>query len=60
MLIGIAAYNAVLFIAAKLWYIYRNKSRDQIWNAMTTEQKQDYLINTKDVGNKRLDFRFAH
>lgn len=27
---------------------------------MTLEQKEEYLSTTKDRGNKRLDFRFAH
>lgn len=49
---------AILF--AKVYYVWRNKSRDKIWNAMTEEEKADYRLNTKDKGNKRLDFRFAH
>jgi hypothetical protein len=44
----------------KVYYIWRNKSRDRKWNAMSSEEKDHYLRTTKDEGNKRLDFRFAH
>lgn len=50
----------VLFVIAKLYYIWKNKQREQRWGAMSEEQKEDYLQTTSDEGNKRLDFRFAH
>lgn len=57
----VIAWLSLLSIAfAKVYYVWRNKSRDKIWNAMTEEEKVDYRLNTKDKGNKRLDFRFAH
>jgi hypothetical protein len=34
--------------------------RERKWNAMTKEEQEDYVLNTKDEGLKRLDFRFAH
>ncbi|KAK6205683.1 putative major facilitator superfamily transporter [Scheffersomyces amazonensis] len=49
----------VLFLT-KAYYIWRNNSRDKIWNAMTPEEREDYISNTTDEGNKRLDFRFDH
>lgn len=49
-----------LFLFTKLYYIWKNKTRERKWNAMTKEQRADYLDNTTDEGNKRLDFRFAH
>ncbi|CUM47181.1 unnamed protein product [Debaryomyces fabryi] len=49
-----------ILLLVKLYYVYRNKSRDIIWNKMTLEQQEDYINNTSDVGNKRLDFRFDH
>ena len=52
--------SIVLFIITKVYYILKNRSRARKWNALTEEQKQDYLNNTKDEGNKRLDFRFMH
>ncbi|KAF5111363.1 hypothetical protein DV453_000008 [Geotrichum candidum] len=47
-------------LLTKVYYIWRNKSRDNIWNAMTLEEQHSYRATTKDKGNKRLDFRFAH
>jgi len=60
VLIGIVAWNFVLIIGTKGYYMWRNKTRDTIWNAMSDDEKRHYLSTTKDVGNKRLDFRFAH
>ena len=61
VLISIACVNlCILYPGAKLYYIWRNKQRDKIWNAMTPEQQAEYLATTKDQGNRRLDFRFAH
>ncbi|KAK5715504.1 hypothetical protein LTR15_010149 [Elasticomyces elasticus] len=60
VLIGIAAYNVVLFLGTKIFYVRINAKRDKLWKAMSDEEKEDYLATTKDRGNKRLDFRFAH
>lgn len=51
---------AVVYPGAKLYYIWRNKQRKQKWDAMTPEERSHYLATTKDVGNRRLDFVFAH
>ncbi len=37
-----------------------DRRRDEVWNGMSSEEKEEYLSTTKDQGNKRLDFRFAH
>jgi len=60
VLIGICAYNFALFIGAKLFYVYVNKKRANLWDNMSQQEKEHYLATTKDKGNKRLDFRFAH
>ncbi|EMD33330.1 hypothetical protein CERSUDRAFT_160226 [Gelatoporia subvermispora B] len=61
VLIAISCVNlAVLYPGTKLYYVWRNKQRDRVWNAMTPEEQAHYLATTKDVGNRRLDFRFAH
>jgi hypothetical protein len=52
--------NIFLYVLVKLYYVWRNKQRDRKWNAMTEEQRLEYLATTKDQGNKRLDFRFQH
>ncbi|KAI0143357.1 major facilitator superfamily domain-containing protein [Pestalotiopsis sp. NC0098] len=59
ILIGIACLNIVLYGLAKLYYVRRNRSRDQKWQALTPEEKLVYLSESKDLGNKKLDFRFA-
>ncbi|KAB8356433.1 hypothetical protein FH972_024016 [Carpinus fangiana] len=60
ILIGIAVWNIVAFTAAKFYYVWKNNQRDQLWDSMTREERLNYLATTKDKGNKRLDFRFAH
>ncbi|OAQ67534.1 transporter [Purpureocillium lilacinum] len=59
-LLGIIAWNAFATILIKFYYVWRNKTREKIWNAMTAQEKDDYLATTTDEGSKRLDFRFAH
>lgn len=58
-LIGIDVLAIVLFVGAKVYYTWRNKQKEAKWSAMSEEEKSDYVANTKDEGNKRLDFRFA-
>ncbi|KAH7353856.1 major facilitator superfamily domain-containing protein [Plectosphaerella cucumerina] len=59
-LIAIIAMNITLYLLTRTYYIWRNKSRDKIWDAMDDAQKKHYLETTKDEGNKRLDFRFVY
>ncbi|KAI0902172.1 MFS general substrate transporter [Annulohypoxylon nitens] len=60
ILLGITVFNIFLFYFVKLFYIWRNKVRDRIWNAMSPEEQENYVLTTKDEGMRRLDFRFAH
>ncbi|KAF2470728.1 MFS general substrate transporter [Lindgomyces ingoldianus] len=60
VLIAICSYNFVLFVGTKLYYVRLNRKREKIWIEMSEEEKETYLETTKDRGNKRLDFRFAH
>ncbi|KAJ5952232.1 uncharacterized protein N7479_010645 [Penicillium vulpinum] len=59
-LVGLAVSNIFIYLLTKVYYVWRNQSRDKKWNAMTENEKLNYLATTKDEGNKRLDFRFAH
>ncbi|KAJ4468859.1 allantoate permease [Lentinula aciculospora] len=60
-LIIICCFNLViLYPSTKAYYIWRNRQRDRRWNAMSVEARKEYLATTTDVGNRRLDFRFAH
>ncbi len=52
--------NIVLYILTKVYYIQRNKQKARKWDAMSEEERLNYLATTTDRGNKRLDFRFAH
>ncbi|ORY01985.1 major facilitator superfamily domain-containing protein [Clohesyomyces aquaticus] len=60
ILLWICSFNIVLFYLVKAFYIWRNKVRESKWNAMSKEEQDDYLKNTKDEGMKRLEFRFVH
>ncbi|CAH2351294.1 uncharacterized transporter [[Candida] railenensis] len=59
-LIGIAFGTVAMCLFAKAYYIFRNKQKAKKWDQFTKEQKEDYVRNTTDLGNKRLDFRFVH
>ncbi|OJJ99285.1 hypothetical protein ASPACDRAFT_1870407 [Aspergillus aculeatus ATCC 16872] len=62
VLIAMAVWSILVFIGAKLYYIWRNKQRAAIWDAMSSAEREAYLADVadKDLGNKRLDFRFTH
>ncbi|KAJ5817793.1 hypothetical protein N7447_007801 [Penicillium robsamsonii] len=59
-LVGLVVSNIFIYLLTKMYYVWRNQSRDKKWNAMTDNEKMQYVATTKDEGNKRLDFRFAH
>lgn len=53
-LLGIAVGNIGIYLLTKAYYVWRNKSREKKWNAMTQEQQLEYLETTSDEGNKRV------
>ncbi|KAF5556685.1 tartrate transporter [Fusarium mexicanum] len=57
VLLALVGWNVVMTVFIKGYYIWRNKTREEIWGAMSDEEKDVYLRTTKDEGNKRLDFR---
>lgn len=59
-LIGIAFGALGMCIAARQYYILRNNWKAKKWNSFTEEEKQKYIRETTDEGNKRLDFRFVY
>lgn len=59
ILLGIVGLNLCLYVIAKLYYVWRNRTRSHKWDAMTPEEKVFYISDHQDTGNKRLDFRFA-
>jgi len=60
VLIGINILVLLCFLGAKGYYILQNKRREKKWLALSEEERRDYVNNSTDQGNKRLDFRFAH
>ncbi|VVT48686.1 uncharacterized protein SAPINGB_P001901 [Magnusiomyces paraingens] len=56
----LSVISLFLILGTKAYYMWRNKRREAIFNAMTEEERIEYRKTTKDKGNKRLDFRFAH
>lgn len=53
--------SIVLFLFTKAYYVLKNKHRDRKWNALTEEQRRQYLIDNAHVrGSRRADFRFVH
>ncbi|CEJ58530.1 Putative Permease of the major facilitator superfamily [Penicillium brasilianum] len=59
-LVALVVTNIFIYLLAKAYYVWRNNSRDKKWNAMSQQEKVNYLATTKDEGSGRLDFRFAH
>ncbi|KAG5951734.1 hypothetical protein E4U53_002383 [Claviceps sorghi] len=60
VLLGVLAWNIVVIVGLKAYYVLVNKRRDRIWLSMTRGERVHYLATTKDEGNKRLNFRFGH
>lgn len=60
ILLGIVCFNIVLFYIVKLFYVWRNRVRATKWAALSPQEQEDYTVNSKDEGLKRLDFRFVH
>ena len=60
VLLSLCITNLVIYVLTKIYYVWRNKSRANKWDAMTEDERLHYLATTRDEGNKRLDFRFAH
>ncbi|KAG6359500.1 hypothetical protein INS49_013021 [Diaporthe citri] len=60
VLIGINLLAIGLFLFTKCYYVLRNRWKARRWDSMSEAERKEYLDFTKDQGNKRLDFKFAH
>lgn len=49
-----------ILILTKLFYVILNKRRENKWSKMTVEEREEYILTTKDRGSSKLNFRFAH
>ncbi|KAJ1322891.1 YIL166C-like transporter [Microdochium nivale] len=56
----ICGANIVIYGLTKAYYVWRNKTRDAEWSAMSRDEQLQYLATTTDSGSKRKDFRFVH
>ncbi|KAL4861787.1 hypothetical protein BDV12DRAFT_207770 [Aspergillus spectabilis] len=59
VLIALAVTSMFLFVAAKVYYDWRNRRNAAKWEALTSEQREVYLRDNPLLTNKRIDFRFA-
>lgn len=57
--LGLSVAGGVLVLSTSLFYHLRNKHKERKWNSMTVDEQRDYIQNTTDKDNKRLDNRFA-
>lgn len=60
VLIGCAFGALGSCILARYYYIFRNKQKEKAWDSLTIEEQEDYIKNTNDDTNKRLDFKFTY
>jgi sugar phosphate permease len=58
--VAVCILAVLLWIGLRQYYINANKKRDALWNVKSKEEKEFYLATTADLGNKRLDFRYAY
>lgn len=60
ILLSLVIGNIIWYSATKVYYVKRNQYRDRVWKGMNENERTTYRVETRDEGNKRLDFRFAH
>jgi hypothetical protein len=59
ILLVVVIYSLFAITGAMLFYTWSNQQRTITWTGMSKHEKEKYLANTKDRGNRRLDFKFA-
>ncbi|PPQ79901.1 hypothetical protein CVT25_002957 [Psilocybe cyanescens] len=59
-LIAICCMNICLYIGNFFFYRTLNARRERTWKSWSPKEQQEYLENTEDEGNQRMDFRFAY
>ncbi|KAG2350920.1 MFS general substrate transporter [Suillus weaverae] len=60
ILIIVCTANFIIYMSTYFFYRGINRHREQQWSKMTVTERETYLETTKDLGNERLDFRFAY
>ncbi|KAK4227401.1 major facilitator superfamily domain-containing protein [Podospora fimiseda] len=59
VLLTLVIVNIIVYLSTRAYYTWRNKTRERIWDVMSESEREKYLQENWDAGNKRLDFRFA-
>lgn len=59
-LIGCAFGSIGACLAARYYYIWRNKQNKKKWDSLTQQEQEQYLATTKHEGNKRINFQFIY
>lgn len=59
-LVGVAVGTLLVSMATRQYYVWRNSQKQRRWSALTPEEQETYREESKDVGNRRLDFRFVY
>jgi hypothetical protein len=52
--------SIAVFLFTKAYYVWRNRQKDRVWNALSKKEQEEYILTTKLQGSRRLDFRFVH
>lgn len=53
VLIALSLWSLFMFIVAKYYYVRRNKQNAAIWDNMSSEERERYVAENKNLGNKR-------
>lgn len=53
VLIALSLWSLFMFIVAKYYYVRRNKQNAAIWDNMSSEEREQYVAENKNLGNKR-------
>lgn len=57
----VVVFVTLISFVAQRWLLIRmNAKRDAEWEALSQEEKEAYILNGPDIGNKRLDFRYSY
>jgi hypothetical protein len=60
ILLGLVAWNCVLYTGTFFYYRWRNSAKDKVWNSLSEHDQLQHLHQNSDKGNKKLDFRFHY
>lgn len=60
ILLAICVMNICIYALIKVFYLGVNRRREKKWMSLSKEARFAYLSTTKQSGNKKQDFRFAH